>query len=268
MRKRLTAGVSLALFLSLTVAGYAQYAAEPSVGDQILCVTIYLIDGGVLEGHILDSDENAITIEPSLGGRTIIPRQNIREIKQSRLADPNVESRKQQYEKPPLSNGTIGKEILAGGGLGTILSIPGGMIGFRIADALWPPEGEHGAWMTNAEFACGAVGFIAGWVLGSATGVYLVGTKGNVTGSFSRALLGSIVGAGCLPVPLFGPAIGAAFAFNRTRRYESPFGEPGNALINFRHGQMRLAVPIVYFRPDCPGRGGLSQNVNLLKVRF
>jgi Na+/glutamate symporter len=123
-------------------------------------------------------------------------------------------------EELPLSGGMIAKEISAGGGLGTALGMAGGVIGFKIADAVWPPEGEHGAWMTKEEFICGSVGLVGGFIFGSAIGVYLIGTGDNVTGSFSRALLGSTIGI-CIPAPLVGPAIGAAIAFNPTRRHKS-----------------------------------------------
>ena len=136
------------------------------------------------------------------------------------LSIASAKKEEQGSEELHLSRGMIAKEILAGGGLGTALSMAAGVIGFKIADAVWPPEGEHGAWMTKEEFIYGSVGLVGGFIFGSALGVYLVGTGDNVTGSFSRALLGSAIGI-CIPAPLIGPAIGATIAFNPTRRYKS-----------------------------------------------
>lgn len=287
-------GVLLTMSLAFNVTGHAQEAAEPLVGDQNLYVTLYLEDGSVLEGHILVSDENAIAIEPPSGGKIIIPRDGIKEIKQDRLlASTNVESKRQQYEKPPLSVGRFAGEILAGGALGTVLSILGGKTGFEIGDALSedpsPRRGFIIPILTDAEIAGLLVGLSVGWMLGNTTGVYAVGASGNVTGSFLATLGGSILG-GLAGVVIIGgtgdtlsdylpgdaivtllfaaPAIGAVIGFNVTRRYESPPAESEVALINFRDGQMNLAVPRVRFLPDSFGRGGLCQNVDLLRVRF
>ena len=53
-----------------------------------------------------------------------------------------------------------------------------------------------------------------------------------------------------------------------TNGWASPPAESGTALINFRDGQMSLAVPSVYLRPDSFGRANLSQSMDLLMVRF
>jgi hypothetical protein len=65
----------------------------------------------------------------------------------------------------------------------------------------------------------------------------------------------------------FGASIGATIGFNLTRRYKSPHASE-TALINFSNGQMSLAVPSIYIRPDALDRRNLSQNVDLVRVRF
>jgi|GEM_PF-5726456 len=47
-----------------------------------------------------------------------------------------------------------------------------------------------------------------------------------------------------------------------------PSNESKTALINFGNGRLTLGVPRVYFRPDSFGRGGLTQRVDLVRVRF
>ena len=98
---------------------------------------------------------------------------------------------------------------------------------------------------------------VLGWLVGVPVGVYLVGNTGNETGSFLATLGGSFI---------LGP-IGAAIGFNMTRRYKS-LPASGNALINFREGQMGLAVPTISFYPDRYARGAFTQRVDLVKVRF
>ena len=87
----------------------------------------------------------------------------------------------------------------------------------------------------------------------------MVGTGGDETGSFLATLAGSVLGLG---------PIGATIGFNLTRRYELPPTESDTALINLSDGQVSLAVPRVYFRPDPFGGRGLTQRVALVRVRF
>ncbi len=191
----------------------------------------------------------------------------------------NVESKEEQYEKPPLSKGRIAGEILAGGAVGAVLALGGGLacgaIGREIGHAISDSSGKNESGLCAGWFDAECKGFFIGiivgvtlgYVLGTATGVYLIGNIGNETGSFSRALLGTIAG-GCVPVPFLGSAIGATFMFNTTRRYKSPPAESETALINIRDGQMNLAVPVPYLRPDSFSSKSLNQRVDLLRVRF
>ncbi len=75
--------ISFVLLLCLPVVAIAQTddVTDSSVQKQNLHVTIYLKDGGVLEGKITDSDETTITIQPYLGGQITISRSYIKEIK-------------------------------------------------------------------------------------------------------------------------------------------------------------------------------------------
>jgi hypothetical protein len=154
----------------------------------------------------------------------------------------NVENKKQNTQKPPLSLARIACEILAGA-----------VAGFAVAFPLTYVTGIVLAGKGKGEYA--GVGFMAMfllvfpplYVLGSTFGVYLVGSRGNQTGSFLPALgcgfLGGffmkvmlpqvghlsgvlIVGVEkivlwtiCVLVLLIPPIV-TTFVFNLTRRYK------------------------------------------------
>ena len=182
------------------------------------------------------------------------------------VGDANAEGEAHGDEKPPLNNDWIGGGILLGSLFGVFLGIAGAGLGATIAGDPEPVANPRGFPMVNMHgIELIIIGSAIGYILGSATGVYVAGTRGDVTGSFRSAFLGSMAGC-CIPLPLGSP-IGAAIVFNKTRRYKSS-SEPGTALINFRNGQMSLAVPKVYSRPESFGSGNLSQRVDLLRVRF
>jgi hypothetical protein len=184
----------------------------------------------------------------------------------------------QKEEKPPLRSERIVGEI----GVGTGCGILAGGIGFAIGAAITPAgEGQFG---DLEKLAGGGIGFLIGYPLGNSIGVYLVGNSGNETGSFGTTLLGSMAGmvAAMLPIiifqddlpgwvglpALFGfPIAGGVIGFNMTRSYKSPH-DSGTALINFRDGQIKLATPTIYFRPNPFDKGDLIQNINLVKARF
>ena len=72
------------------------------------------------------------------------------------------------------------------------------------------------------------------------------------------------------PIVIYPPiaaAIAATAGFNLTRRYKSPPASEA-ALINLSDGQMSLAVPTIYFRPNPFDGRSLSQSVDLVKVKF
>lgn len=176
-------------------------------------------------------------------------------------------------KKPPLSVGRIVGQFLAGIG-GEVVGAVGGVA----LGSLFPqPSGDNEA---GPMF----LGFIVGGILGGSMGVYLLGTSNTHGGSYWATLGGDILFASTyiLYEVLFGipensaleitghlilPVTGAVIGFNLTRRYKSPPAS-GNALINFRDGQMRLTIPTISFRPDPYDRGTLTQRVDLVKVRF
>ena len=136
---------------------------------------------------------------------------------------------------------------------------------------------------TRKKFLVGNTAMAIGSTLGSTIGVYLVGSDVYQTASFLATLngsmlvsvpilagvLGDIIGDGLGAYFLIsGTTIGAVTGFQKACRYKPPPAESDTALINFRDGQMNLGVPRVYVRPDLLGSGGLSQRVDLLKVRF
>jgi len=189
----------------------------------------------------------------------------------------NVENRAPRYEKPPLSVLRIAGEILAGT-VGGFAGVVGPISVFS--------SGESEDW--GGFFAVLCVVPIT-YPLGSAIGVYLVGNIGNETGSFLATLGGSILGFGVVIAGLAGaiaveertedllgiaiyttawaPTIGATIGLNLTRRYKSPPAAK-TALINLIDGQISLAVPTIYLRPDSFDEGNLIQNVDLMKMSF
>ena len=88
--------------------------------------------------------------------------------------------------------------------------------------------------------------------LGSALGVYLIGTLGDQTGSLAKTLLGSSLGMGTayllnefvvengLLFLALAP-VGATLAFNLSRRYEQPMGMGMTLSLN-KQRRMRLFV--------------------------
>lgn len=183
-------------------------------------------------------------------------------------------------EKPPLSGQRVAGEILAGVTGGSAAVIAGAAILGRTF-----PASDDDSWEAVAvDFLVDlGLAYIVCYPLASSVAVYLVGSVGAETGSFwatlGSDLLGAVFGAlGGLTLAegspevgialLFaGPVIGATIGFNRTRRYKSP-AESETALVNFQNGQMSLAVPRIHFRVDTFGRRALSQNIDLLRVRF
>ena len=102
--------------------------------------------------------------------------------------------------KPPLSAGRVAAELAIGIGTGVELAIVGA---YMFSD---PHDMEN-----DAE----PFGILAGYVLGSALGVYVIGNTGDQTGSAGWTLLGSAVGMW----PFFSP-ITATIAFNLTRHWD------------------------------------------------
>ena len=183
----------------------------------------------------------------------------------------------QPREKPPLHAGRIAAEIFVGGAGGVGLGFVGVRVGYSLADCAK-------GFLDLCGLGEGIIGGMIGYVLGSAIGVYIIGTGGNETGSFATTLVGSIV----FPIVVGGgaivakdamnindvkqpweaiatvaagalPPIGATIGFNRFRRYDASF-TTRSALININSGQTALAVPQLTFRPE--------PSINLLKVRF
>ncbi|OYD16275.1 hypothetical protein CH333_03795 [candidate division WOR-3 bacterium JGI_Cruoil_03_44_89] len=186
------------------------------------------------------------------------------------------ENNGQRELKPHLNAGRIAGEILAGalGGAGL------GLVGL------------HGNIYTGDEIpSLGFMGMVVtasvGYIFGSAIGVYLVGNIGDETGSPGATLGGSSLGlaAGMLGYWVIGPVIdgerdfldfavfligspiGATIGFNMTRRYKTP-PTPETGLINFRDGEMCIALPTIYFRRHPLNERTIIQNVELVKVEF
>jgi hypothetical protein len=145
----------------------------------------------------------------------------------------NIENKKQNRQKPPLSLTRIIGEILAGTALGLVA-----LLFVYIAGIVLVDKGEYAVFGFLSIFF---IFFPPLYVLGSAVGVYLLGTRGNQTGSFQATLgfsfLGGLFMAVVLylflivltqaerillaPVLLFSPVL-ATYGFNLRRRYKEP----------------------------------------------
>jgi hypothetical protein len=142
----------------------------------------------------------------------------------------------QEEAKPPLSKGRIAGEFFAGAAGGTAAAVIPFCLSLYLADKFFPrepgsgPAGAPGTLPEMFAFLCLPVGY----AIGSATGVYLVGNRGNQTGSFKYPLIGtSLVVIGGLtallpmhgerftPVLLVGAPAVATIIFNLTRKYKS-----------------------------------------------
>ena len=161
----------------------------------------------------------------------------------------NVENKKQIHQEPPLSPVRIIGEILVGTAMGFVVAVPVSIaIPYVLLGVLLdrPPSGEYGAFAFVVLGCALFYVFLPLYLLGSAGGVYLVGTRGKQTGSFLAALGIGILGLfimvilffgictsrnGMLPIrkekivilgffwSLIGPIM-ATIGFNLTRRYK------------------------------------------------
>jgi hypothetical protein len=161
---------------------------------------------------------------------------------------------------PPLNSGRIVAELL-NGSLGAFL---GGALGFFVASG--ESFEEHGA----------PAVFLGAVSLGSAAGVYLVGTAGRETGSICTTAIGSLMGSlAVLLLPestetaglFILPPIGATVGFNITRRYETP-RPTGTALLNLSRGGPKVAIPVTYLRSGISNRGSLMPALDLITVEL
>ena len=172
-------------------------------------------------------------------------------------------------QQRPFISAKMGVEFVAGA-LGSVL----GGVGFGIGSMI----------LTGGSDNLGvSVGFLTGFIFGSAAGVSLVGNRGDDKGSFGSTLIGSAMGtiAAIIPAALFAsqddtwpavlivvlPSVDAVIGFNMSRKGDSP---PASAsgLINVKDGSIRLAVPNISFRPDPFATGELMKTVKWVKVQF
>jgi hypothetical protein len=133
-------------------------------------------------------------------------------------------------ERPPLEGSRVLGEVAVGAGLGfvtTALLIWAGPVETCLSDCQGDPARER-----KRESLTGLVA--VGMAVGSATGVTLVGTRGDQTGSFWGAFSGGTIGAlaalaaslstdsGGMELFLAAtlPTVGATIGFNLTRGYE------------------------------------------------
>ncbi len=176
-------------------------------------------------------------------------------------------------QKPPLNQGKLVGEFVAGGVLGLAAGIGAAYIGAGIT--------YDGTWFSDLPGAI--IGFSLAYPLGCALGVYTVGNLGHDTGSFGSALgaayggilLGS-VGAWALSyvsrtaavlAVLATPPLLATFAFNKSRRYKNLQAAPAS-LLNFKDGTMNLEFPAVCILPSSSGASKVVWLMNLASVEF
>ena len=154
----------------------------------------------------------------------------------------NVENKKQNHLKPPLSVGRIACEILAGTALGLVALLVVYVTGIVLVHGV-----EDNSWLgiEDNSWLVGYMGlfFPPLYVLATAVSVYLLGTRGKQTGSLLLTLGGSYLGwyvalllfvyvsaAGYMmlgiekivlwPLVFLTAPIIATIGFNLTRRYK------------------------------------------------
>ncbi len=166
-------------------------------------------------------------------------------------------------------------DLVMPGVLGNVLgAVAGGMAGGRIDNS-----GE------SLISAGAALGILAGSVIGSAVGVHLAAGR---RGSFSSALLGSLLGEGAalgaaallgnagglglmavVPLAVLPPAGAAIFYGNSLASWRRP---GGSGLLNLSAGRLGVGFPDVQVRPQIvPGisaRPGMRVNIRLLSVEL
>lgn len=190
------------------------------------------------------------------------------------LADGRIVEKfdKTMWNIPPLNMGRIAGEILGG-------AFGGAVVAYGLLNREGTKEDALGA----------ASAIIMGSTIGSVLGVYLVGNLGNETGSLGKTVQGSILGLlgsmGLLiliPIsdndrflaianPLFlvmSQSIAATVGFNTGRRYKTPSAAVETGLINLNDGQMSLASPLIYMRPNPFITGNWVPTVDLVRVTF
>lgn len=150
--------------------------------------------------------------------------------------------------KPDLSVDRVAVEFIAGEVGGLLTGLGCGLIGYLID----PSEGEY------AGFRGFAYGAFIGFPIGSAYGVYVVGTGGKETGSYPATLLGCTIGVlagvgivsifeefdGAYAVPFLLPVIGGIIGFNQTRRWDDGFNP--NSMIDMDHRKFSCSFPKYY----------------------
>ncbi|MHC4494253.1 MAG: hypothetical protein ACYSYM_00355 [Planctomycetota bacterium] len=167
-------------------------------------------------------------------------------------ASSNVEKQKKQnHKKPPRSVGRIACEILAGTVTGFVVAVL--VLCVNLYVIFFVILGATADWLEEKNLGLGGLA-AAGFILlafpmlygpASAVGVYLVGTRGNETGSFLATLGGGFLGlfvmilvyfyvfaAGNMllgiekivlwPLVFLASPIVATLGFNLTRRYKEP----------------------------------------------
>jgi hypothetical protein len=195
-----------------------------------------------------------------------------------------VDSYSGYSKKPPLKSEKIGLEFLVGGASGLVGSIvgafSGGLLTLGFNNEVTIDE--------IGEIIVGAlIGGTVGLTAGSSLGVYLIGKRGNETGSYWTTLLSSTGGLAAwlaitaiflhydyeIPSGLWWtglyvlPTAGGVIGFNLTRRYKTSLTS-NTALLNFRGGQIRFAVPTIYFCLNPLAQGDLIKNIDLVEARF
>ncbi len=150
----------------------------------------------------------------------------------------NIENKKQNRQKPPLSVGRIIGEILAGSAVGFAVA-------YAVAYVTSIPFVKESCFGPVEAMAVFILVFPIAYVLATAGGVYLVGRIGNQTGSFMATVGGLFLGVpviallylyidmagdmmlGIVKIVLWSlvflaPPAGATLCFNLTRRYKEP----------------------------------------------
>jgi len=188
----------------------------------------------------------------------------------------NQEQLQSIKDKPRVSGGKLFGEIF----MGVLGNIGGGFLGALIGSQV--AETDDDEWFEDLGGI--VLGYCGGSTIGSAFGVYVVGTSGDAKGSFGSALLGSLLGEGAAVLVsiitkdgtaalisfIALPPIGAALLFNSSLKHKSL--PVSHALLNFNQGDFKIGIPYVHIQP-LPGyaknvKYPVKFDVNLLDIVF
>jgi hypothetical protein len=271
--------VTLRLSLILSLFYFLSFSYAQTNSDCAESLTLCIQKVHWAMGFSLKSPVNANDAIYIIGHKTTAERIPVEYVEsgsfhlKSGMEKKLTDTQRIDLQKPPLNQGKLVGEFVAGGVLGLAAGIGAAYIGAAIT--------YDGTWFSELPGAI--IGFSVAYPLGCALGVHTVGNLGHDTGSFASALgaayggiLLGAVGAWALSyvsrtaavlAVLATPPLLATFAFNKSRRFKN-LQAARASLLNLKDGTMNLKFPAVCILPSSSGANKVDWLVNLASVEF